>query len=274
MSSWFPQAWVFLCSFALVASGQYAPHNYMTRSVSPEIQAALKQVLAARPDAVQGNACDAVPFTAGTIVASADYSGRGFCNTVLWIALGQPARELQAFDAWSVEDVSQIIQHLGQDGVPDLVIPVDWSLPLGTFCTAIKFEIYRCETATCADVSRQLQDFYKEKRAAYAESIARLTASPTGPDAWTMPCLLMQRDWVDRHFSADRRAGFALAEEWLARNDDEQENLRMKAIAILFDIGDQPSVDELKRLASGKDKLLAAIAQEDLRVLALKKGGG
>jgi hypothetical protein len=265
-----------ICFVTASSAWQAAPqHNYLKRQVTPEIAAALKAVLAPTEDTpVPGWACDAVPLNSEAFIASVDYTGRGFCNAVLWIALGSPARVLRTFRAWAVVDLSDVVQDLDHDGVPEIVVPVSWSAYAGAYCTAIKFVIYHCVGEECSDVSKQFPSFYQNQRQTYEDRIALLSRVPDSPEARVLPCLLMQRDWISRRLSGDQRVGFALAQQWIARTDDPDENLREKAVAILQDIADTESVAQLKRLATGKDKQVAILASSALTVLAMKKPGG
>jgi hypothetical protein len=77
-----------------------------------------------------------------------------------------------------------------------------------------------------------------------------------------------------RKYNGDANAGLALARMWLATTGPETAKLRLKAIDVLEDIGNENAVRTLQTVVAGKDQNLAQAAQMALAHINARKKGG
>jgi hypothetical protein len=188
------------------------------------------------------------------LLASLDYSGRTFCNTVIVVRKGESEFPVSRLPAWEVNDVSQVITDLSYKESKVLAIPSAFSDYNGSECVAEWTRLYAWNGERLADVSREYPSFYKEQ-------FERLRAAPD-----KTVCRTMETDKFSRFLGLDRTAGFGLARNWAT---SPERHLRRNAVAVFQDIGDEGSKQELSRLAQDQDPVVAHAAQ-----LALKLASG
>jgi hypothetical protein len=174
-----------------------------------------------------------------TVLASIDWSGRGFCNDV-WLLDPNSAGD-QHFDAWNAEDVSKLIVSLGAPGEKQLAVPRAWSQYNGAQCVAKWTAIYSQRGGKMVDDSASFPAFYQNRLKALE---ARLEHGDAEPE-----CTQMEADRVSRFLGISPKAGFDLARRWVQSSDP---SLRAKGVAVLGDIGDEPSRRELQKISAGE----------------------
>ena len=217
-----------------------------------------------------GAVCDAtlVPGLRGqlpTVIASVDYSGRRFCNTIVRVLAGTPPSVLQRLPAFNVEDVSSIVRDIDGDTYPELVIPHAWSDYEGAnSCQAAMLVVYECSDDTCTDASTRFGSFYSDRlqeldeRLQLNENVASIESAHRSE----RPCLLMERDKIVRMVGTDPHAGLSLAEQWAGSSD---QYLRKKAVAVFADIADEAGQKGLEKLSKDADRGVADLARTALQ---------
>lgn len=220
-------------------------------------KAALQSVIA-QVIADEAHVCDVVTFTVEptqtpSILASLDFSGRHFCNTVVRVADGKPPRVLQKIHAWGADDLSNVAKDVDQDGNLELVIPREFSSYEGAACLAVTPIVYTCSESSCVDSSSRYPEFYRQQLFAAQEAMVSL--SPEREEG--LPCLIMNRDKAMRLLGIEH-AGFDQAEDWMKSSDP---TLRRKAVQIFADIHDAPARQRLAILSKDADPTVAGLAQ-------------
>lgn len=183
-----------------------------------------------------------------SILASIDWSGRGFCNEVRVFDKGPDGIVNQQFEAWNASDVRKLIVDLGAPGEKQLAIPRGYSQYSGARCQATWTVIYRERDGKMADDSASFGAFYQDRLRTLQDRLDHGEAEPE--------CIQMEVDKIKRFLGISPTAGFGLAQEWIQSGDA---SLRTKAIVVFGDIGDEPSRQELRKLSSGNspDAVLA-----------------
>ncbi len=203
------------------------------------------------------------------LLASIDYSGRHFCNTVVAIGKRISGFQIHELAAWQVDEVSDIIRDLDHDGGIELAIPQPLSdYEGGQHCMATWTRLYRWRNGHFEDASASFRQFYENRLRqliAAAPSVApgpRESASPARRDEEESGCALMEADKIRRFLGMSARAGFAQAVAWMGSADT---SLRRKAIRVFDDIGDKDSLAKLGVLARDTDPSVAQAARGALQ---------
>jgi hypothetical protein len=199
------------------------------------------------------------------LVASLDYSGREFCNTVLIVSKVGSDFQSQSITAWNVQNVSQIIKDLNNDGISELVIPQPISDYNGAKCTATSFRIYRWDGATLAsDVSNSFSSFYTDRARELEKDIRSIEENPklaASTKSDTESCDYLELDKINRSLGIDSSAGLDRAKVWMNSTDP---SLRSKAVRELGEINSQEARTYLGVLSRDANLSVAAEARSSL----------
>lgn len=217
------------------------------------------------PLLTEGEVCDAA-LVAGqidqspTIVASIDYSGRLFCNTVLLVRGGPSPAILQRIVVWNTPDLADALFDVDNDGRDELVVLDDISDYAGTRCIASVPVVYTCSARSCVNTGTKHAAFFQQKLADVESELA--SAPPLEQDdTEEASCLTMERDKLRRLLGSDPGAGRETAAEWL---QSANPRLRSKGIRTLADIGDRDARERLEKAAREADKDTAMEAGQAL----------
>ncbi len=193
------------------------------------------------------------------VLASIDWSGRDFCNELWLLNPNSDSGADQNLPAWNVRDVKKLAVTLGAPGEHQLAIPQRYSLYNGAKCIATWTAIYVERDGKLTDDSADYPAFYQDRLRTLQN---RLSSSEIEP-----VCTQMEADKIKRLLGLEPKAGFTLAQSWIQSSDP---SLRAKGVAVLGDIGDAPSIQELNRVAA-TDSPEAALAKHFLRSNSSKK---
>lgn len=199
------------------------------------------------------------------LVASIDFSGRKFCNTILVVKKISGVFHAEQTEAWGVDNVGDVIVSIDGGKGRQLVIPKAISAYEGTGCVATWPAIYAYDGARLVDSTQSFQSFYQQKILSLAGKIASAQANTSISESENdneVACLQMQQDKIKRVLGIDAKAGLDSALDWAQSNDSL---LRGKAVSVFADIADAESLDRLKALTSDPDTGVAASARIALR---------
>jgi hypothetical protein len=175
-----------------------------------------------------------------SILASIDWSGRGFCNDVWILRTGSNGSGKQRFDAWNVEDVRKLVVSLGSGRDKQLAVRRGYSQYNGVGCVATWTEIYTERNGKLEEESASFPAFYLQRLNMLQGLLNREEAEPE--------CTQMEADKIRRFLGTSPTAGFDLAQRWVQSSNPA---LRAKGVAVFADIGDDPSKMELRKVAGG-----------------------
>jgi len=199
------------------------------------------------------------------LVASLDYSGRLFCNTLVLISKTGDVFRTQSVPAWNVTNVGDIMKDLNNDGAKELIVPQPLLDYEGAKCMATWETVYQWDGNAFVDVSRRFPQIYKKRLQELTDSIQKIEGDPTlsgtEKDA-KASCDYLEQDKI-RRFFGNSKAGFDRAVEWMTSDDS---SLRRKAVKVFADISDDQSRAYLQILSRDLNPSVAAAAQALLRV--------
>lgn len=212
------------------------------------------------------------------LVASVDYSGRQFCNTVLVVGPGAAKTGhflVHAIQAWNVTDVGDLFRSDGRGGRITLAIPQPLTDYDGVECVATWRVLYRLDRDRLNDVSSapEFNAFYRNQydalgREARAGGFGMKASSRTSPAQarGTAPdpdavCKLITLDKLARFLGFHATAGLERAQQWMNSGDTA---LRRKAVRVLADIGTGAARANLLTLTHDRDPVVAQSAQVEL----------
>jgi hypothetical protein len=185
------------------------------------------------------------------LVASVDYSGRRFCNTLAVVGKGS-SRAPQVTDTWEMDDVRESIKR-NADGSLMLVVPTALTDYEGVECMAVWLRLFRFQNGALVDVSTAYPDFYKARKQQVDATIAKMNREKADTG-----CALIESDKLDRFLGASPTAGYKRAVTWMRSVDPAT---RKRAARVFADIGDAVSLAKLKDLARDADPAVVASAQ-------------
>jgi hypothetical protein len=185
------------------------------------------------------------------LVASVDYSGRRFCNTLAVVGKGS-SRAPQVTDTWEMDDVRESIKR-NADGSLMLVVPTALTDYEGVECMAVWLRLFRFQNGALVDVSTAYPDFYKARKQQVDATIAKMNREKADTG-----CALIESDKLDRFLGASPTAGYKRAVTWMRSVDPA---MRKRAARVFADIGDAVSLAKLKDLARDADPAVVASAQ-------------
>ena len=186
------------------------------------------------------------------LIASIDYSGRGFCNTLAVVEKGSSQSVPQVTDTWGMDDVQDAIKR-NEDGSLMLVVPTAFTDYEGAECMAVWQRLLKLQHGALVDVSTSHPDLYKARKREVDATIARMNQEKADTS-----CELIELDKLDRFLGASPTAGYARALAWMRSADPA---MRRRAARVFADIGDTVSMANLQGLSHDTDPAVAASAQ-------------
>lgn len=204
------------------------------------------------------------PVDEPVLVASADYSGRLFCNAVFVIGLSGSRIWNASVDTWEEDDVSGLVKRPDSGSHNALIVRTAISdYNGGNACIATIPRIYDLKSEKLVDVSRSFPDFYRRELA------ARRHAS--GP-SWVSDgkiCSDDENDKLSRMAGISQTAGYSDAKTWMVSQNPDT---RMKAADTFADIADGASLAELRVMERDPNVAVKQRVTIDLET-ALAHGG-
>jgi hypothetical protein len=212
------------------------------------------------------------------LVASIDYSGRQFCNTVLVVGPGTAKAAnffVRTVQAWNVSNVGSMYTPDGPGGRITLAVPQPLTDYDGAECVATWPVLYRLDHGRLNDVSAapEFHAFYRSQYDALgseagAGAFGGKPASPaspvqakktiTDPNA---PCKLITLDKLARFLGFHATAGLDRAQLWMNSGDTA---LRRKAVRVFADIGTDAAQSSLVTMSHDRDPVVAQSARLEL----------
>lgn len=212
------------------------------------------------------------------LVASVDYSGRQFCNTVL-VVVPNAAKTANFFvhtvQAWNANDVGSMLTSDGPGRRVTLAIPQPLTDYDGAECVATWPVLYRLAGSRLSEVSSapEFNAFYRNRfdalrREAGTGSSGMKAASPASPAQAKKTnadpnavCKLITQDKLARFLGFHATAGLERAQQWMNSGDTA---LRRKAVRVLADIGTDAAKSSLATLSHDRDPVVAQSARFEL----------
>jgi hypothetical protein len=251
-----------LASVGLLACVPLLAQARQSGQLTPEEQQ-MRAVVA--PLLMNGEVCDAALVGGSldqtpTILASIDYSGRRFCNTVFLVRGGRTPAIIQELLVWNTPDLHGALRDIDNDGRDELVVLQALSSYEGARCIAAVPIVYTCSARSCVNTGTEHLGFFQQK---LAEVESELASAPPleQDDREEASCLTMERDKLRRLLGVDSNAGRETAAKWL---QSDNPRLRSKAVKTLADIGDRDSRERLEKAAKEADKDTAMEARQAL----------
>lgn len=129
-------------------------------------------------DGISTDVCDVALLsgseTDGLFLASMDYSGRHFCNTLLLVRAGTSPRLIQRLSVWNLEDVSRALVDLDFDGRRELVISDILTEYGGGKCMAEVPIVYECSATGCVDTKTKYSDYLADRLDSFEIALSSL----------------------------------------------------------------------------------------------------
>ena len=184
------------------------------------------------------------------MIVSIDRSGRRFCNTVVVIRKMPGGFQSATLSAWWMNELSESIKDLEGDGRTELLVPEALTPYEGVKCIAAWTRVFRISDGALVDVSSEFPKFYTDRL-----NVLRHEVSASGPDS---VCKQVELDKIERVLGAVPDAGLAQALDWM-KSDDV--SLRLKAIYVLSDIGNQRSLQALMNATQDSNHVVSEAAK-------------
>jgi hypothetical protein len=198
------------------------------------------------------------------LVASLDYTGRDFYNAVVAVLKDYDAFRTQAFPAWNVAKIQNLVADLNQDGIKELTIAEPLSDYEGAQCMAVWNRIYSWHGRAYVDASPSFPQAYEKRLQELEQKIATIEAELSEPlKEQALSCLYLERDKIYRFLRRDPKAGLQRAVRWMKSTDP---SLRRKAVRVFADIRDEESLWNLQILSRDPDPSVSQGAQRSLRI--------
>lgn len=198
------------------------------------------------------------------MIATIDYSGRGFFNNVVIIRKADDQFVYQLLKGFEV-DLDDVVVNLDNDGKKELLIPRLLSLYRGAKPMALWTDIFKWDGKKYSKANEAHKSFYTKKLLELENKI-RIAADPLEKSVYQI-----EAEKAKRLIDPNSRAGFDTAAN-LYNSDNP--DLKDDAIRIWEDIGDTGSLEQLRKAESNPNKLVseqAKLARE--RVLRRQKPG-
>jgi|ERR1700681_632001 len=191
------------------------------------------------------------------LVASIDYSGRNFFNTLV-VAFAAPAgTRIQTIDVWNMEMLDGVFQDLDGDGLPEILVNERLTPYLGTIPYALWTSVRSLSAGGYVDSSSHFPTFYETRvLPRLATEISRLR---NNGDALALAVKEIERDKVFRLLGRDKEAGLSTALEWAEKQNPVS---RLYAAAVLREIDAPEAARMLERLGDDPDQQVRAFAKE------------
>lgn len=212
------------------------------------------------------------------LIATVDYSGRGFFNICYIINQRKKDYRFQEINVWNIEKLDSVIKDLNNDGYQELILPMLLGSYRGTKPYAVWYAIYKWDGERFKDESSQFIDFYKSLRLQVEVRIREIEERKiTIPEGFVTEAKLAEEgreealsaewlilDKIDRLTSKDSRAGLERAKKWASSSNAR---LRENA-AIVFEEGkDEESINFLELLSLDPDPGVAQRARNAIKLI-------
>lgn len=197
------------------------------------------------------------------LLATLDYSGRDFYNTVCIVWADGSKLRLQKLDAWNLRSLQNVAEDLDGDGRMELILPEQLTAYIGAGAMATWHAVYTLDSQSqYVERSARFRTFYEQKELPLIESkIIAAQENPEGlePDEAKnlVQALEVERDKIYRVLGRDSRAGMSSALEWAKSGDRVS---RILALGVLEDIDDPVAARALQELSQDHDPVVKAQA--------------
>ncbi len=210
------------------------------------------------------------------LLATLDYSGRGFYNTVGVVWADGSKLRLQKLDTWNLRSLQNVAEDLDGDGRMELILPEQLTAYAGAGAMATWHAVYALDSqGQYVERSAGFRTFYEQRELPLVESkIVAAKENPEGlePGEATnlVQALEVERDKIYRVLGRDSRAGMSSALEWAKSGDRVS---RILALGVLEDIDDPVAARALHELSQDHDPLVKvqALGALEARRLHMKR---
>jgi hypothetical protein len=200
------------------------------------------------------------------MVASLDYSGRDFCNTVVIVTKENNGFQTQSFPAWNVKKISKILADTDDNGIQELVIPRPFSEYEGAKCIALWTTVYSFDGQVYINGGSRFPEVYQPRLQALEARIEQTKEEPGLSEELkeqNLSCYYLELDKIYRFLNLNPRAGFERAVQWM---NSTNPSLRAKSALVFADIQDEQSFRNLQILSRDTDSSVAKKAREGLKM--------
>lgn len=189
------------------------------------------------------------------LLATVDYSGRGFFNTLFVVSRDSDSFRNQAIEVWNMRSLKAGIRDLDNDGRDELIVRKQLTPYLGSQPQAIWTAVYALTKSEYVDRSTNFTAFYVN------EVIPRLKQKPASLGNSTAngndDVYRVELAKIERTINLNPVAGLQLALAWC---QDPKPIRRIFAASILGDINDQTATEALQKLTSDANADVATSA--------------
>jgi hypothetical protein len=183
------------------------------------------------------------------LIASIDYSGREFCNTLLVVSKQGMQFKSATLGVWGLADVSHAVKDIAGDGYQELLIPENLTFYDGAKCIATWTQLLRLTDGKLIDVSSKFPEFYSRQ-------LTKLQQAPNKNDEDSV-CRKVEEYKLERVTGSVPNAGLTEALQWIRSSNPD---LRVKAVSVLSDIEALGALEALRAATKDKDPEVAAVA--------------
>ncbi len=202
------------------------------------------------------------------VIASLDGNGRGFCNDLEVIFVVHDVVVDQRVSVWMVDNVSDTIRDVDNDGRKELVVPLPASEYEGSSgCVAVWPAIYLISRGRLVEQSASFKKFYHTELEKMQSDLVTARAQDEGNGEDQAVCLQIETDKIKRVSGVASDAGEEAALQWIASNEESK---RLKGIAVLADIRDKRSLTALQGVSHDSNPVVAAAAGRALSARNIK----
>src|SRR5215213_977766 len=194
------------------------------------------------------------------LLATVDYSGRNFFNTLLIVHHNSDSFGLQTISVWNMESLENRIRDLDSDSRLELILQKPLTPYLGANPVAVWPAVYTLAQSEYVERSADFGLWYQ------SEILPGLKQKPTAQgNAKDDDVSRIELAKIERVINRDRTAGLEMALGW---SKDPKSIRRVFAASILGDIEEKAAEETLQQLAVDTDPDVATNARS---VLSLKK---
>jgi hypothetical protein len=198
------------------------------------------------------------------LVATVDFSGRAFFNTLYIVRQEKKKFRVQEIKVWNMFSLADAIEDIDGDGHMELITRQSLTPYLGAAPQALWKAVYSLNGSEYEDRSAAFASYY-EKSVLNQMAQKTLLVQDTEEDSFSSDIAQIELDKTLRITGHDPKAGLAVALAW------SQDNIPMRrifAVAVLREINDPMASEAIERLTRDPDSDVAAnanIALETLR---------
>jgi len=189
------------------------------------------------------------------LVATVDYTGRNFFNTIAVVWQTRSGLRMRTIDTWNVETLEDALRDLDGDGKLEILAPQLLTPYLGVRPYAAWTSVQALTGNDYADQSPKFRSFYEKTVIPVLQQQvedARATGEKHNVEVAEVALFKVMR------VTGDAKAGLQRALAW---SEDADPLARIYAVSVLSDIDDRDAVQAITKLAADPDHEVASVAR-------------